>query len=356
MQARRITVDEYAQQQSHGGRLGIRRGASVKSNVQHRRLRIGLDNDAARALLLRLDGADVRRRVLRRDVLEIFFREIEDLFRRYVADHDHRNVVRRVIGPVEALQVFLRPRRDVGRPADDRELVGVRDVGSGADLFHQLADIVVVDPRAALGCDDAPLALDRLRVEFQVLQPLGLDLEDGFQGGSGEPVLVHRDVVRRVGVVLAAGRFHDAVELARLQVLGAVEHHVLEEVRQARDARILVAAAGTHEEVKRHVGNVVIRPDDDLQAVVQGDAADLGRHALHRRRQHDGAVVDECRRLREQAADDQRGQQQDDHHGERGVQFLAGLVDDRLGLVDVDGLLEADRSDLVDVREIQRER
>ena len=324
--------------------------------MKHRRLGVGLDHDAAFTLLFRLDGTHGGRRILCREVLEIVFRQLENLVGRYVTDDDHRDVVRRVVGSVEILEVFLGPRRDVGRPADDGELVGVRDVGRGANLFHQPADVVVVDGRAALRGNDAALALDGLGVEFEVLETLGLDFEDGFERRSREPVLVDRDVVRRGGVVLAAGRFHDAVELARLQVLCAVEHHVLEKVRESGGARVTVTPAGAHEKVKRHVGNIVIRPDDDLQAVLQCDTADLGRHALHRRRQHDGAIVDERRRLREQAADDQCGQQQDGHHGDRGVEFLAGLVDDRLGLVDVDRLLEPDRRDLVDVREIQRER
>ena len=54
--------------------------------------------------------------------------------------------------------------------------------------------------------------------------------------------------------------------------------------------------------------------------------------------------------------DEHRGQQENQHHGQSGIEFLAGLVNDRLCLVDVDSLFQADRRDLVDKGEVQRER
>ena len=232
----------------------------------------------------------------------------------------------------------------------------MRDIGGGANLFHQPADIVVVDGRAAFRGDDAAFVFDGLRVELEILQPFRLDLENGLERRARKPVLVDGDVIGRVGIVLAAGCLHDPVEFAGLQVLGAVEHHVFEEVRQAGDSRVLVTSARPHEIIERDIGDIVVRPDDDLEPVLQGYAANLRRHTLHRRRLHDGAIVDERRRLRKQAPDDHRGQQQDGHHGKCRIEFLAGLVNDRLGLVDVDGLLQADWCELVDVGEVHRQR
>jgi hypothetical protein len=44
---------------------------------------------------------------------------------------------------------------------------------------------------------------------------------------------------------------------------------VLEEVRNSRDAGVLVAAADLEPRVKRNARDVLVRPDDDLQAVRQ---------------------------------------------------------------------------------------
>ena len=67
---------------------------------------------------------------------------------------------------------------------------------------------------------------------------------------------------------------------------GAVEHHVLEEMREAGDARHFVAAADAHPVVERDVGDVAIGPDDDLHAVRQRGRVHLvgARHARGRRR------------------------------------------------------------------------
>ena len=70
-------------------------------------------------------------------------------------------------------------------------------------------------------------------------------------------------------VVGAAGGLHGAVEFARRTRRRAVEHHVLEIVRDAGDARVLVAAAHPVEGVEGHIGDVVVGPDDDLQTIVQ---------------------------------------------------------------------------------------
>ena len=73
-----------------------------------------------------------------------------------------------------------------------------------------------------------------------------------------------------VGVVAAAVLLHLDVELLGAVLLRAVEHHVLEEVRQAGCAGALVARADPEEEVQRDVGDVVVLLDQDLHAVGQG--------------------------------------------------------------------------------------
>jgi hypothetical protein len=55
----------------------------------------------------------------------------------------------------------------------------------------------------------------------------------------------------------------------------AVEHHVLEEMRETGDARHFIAAADAHPVVERDVRDVAIRPDDDLQPIGESDRLNL---------------------------------------------------------------------------------
>ena len=146
-------------------------------------------------------------------------------------------------------------------------LVRMRDEGRGLHLLDEKAFVAVLDAQAALGIDDAALALDDLRVEGQVRDPVGLEVEHQVERAARNPVLVHGDVVAGERVVRTALRFHEPVEFAGLTLARAVEHHVLEEMREAGDAGHFVAAADAHPVVERDVRDVAVRPDDDLHAV-----------------------------------------------------------------------------------------
>jgi hypothetical protein len=196
-----------------------------------------------------------------------YFRASEALFCRQVADHDQRAVVGRVVRLEELLQILPLPALDVGRPADRRDLVGVRDERRRLHLLDEKALVVVLDGETALGVHDAALALDHLGIEREVGEAIRLEVEDEIERGTRHPVLVDGHVLGRVGIVGAALRFHELVELARRAPARAVEHHVLEEMRETGDARHLVAAADPHPVVERHVRDVAIRPDDDAHAI-----------------------------------------------------------------------------------------
>ena len=244
---------------------------------------------AALAELRRLARRHRRRRGLGLQRREVALGEREDLLGLDGTDHEHHRVVRRVELLVERLQVLHLPALDVRRPADDRDLVRVRDERGRLHLLDERAEVVVVHRRAPLRVHDAALALDHLRVEVEVAHAVGLEVEDEPGGARGEPVLVHGDVRAGVGVVASAARLHHAVELARRAILRAVEHHVLEVVRDAGDARPLVAAADAVPGVHGDVGDVVVRPDDDLEAVRQR-ARDDAVGARHRGRRGRGVA------------------------------------------------------------------
>jgi len=96
-----------------------------------------------------------------------------------------------------------------------------------------------------------------------------MNVVDQRQRRAREPVLIHGDVTRRVGVVGAAVRFHHFVEFARSVFFRAVEHHVLEEVRDAGRARALVARSDAIKNVERDVRNVVVGLHEHLHPVFQ---------------------------------------------------------------------------------------
>ena len=110
----------------------------------------------------------------------------------------------------------------------------MRDERRRLHLFAQHALVVVVDAQPALRRDDAALALDHLRREREIGNAIGFEIEDQLERVARKPVLVHRDVIAGERVVGTSLRLHQPVELARLPARGAVEHHVLEEVREAR--------------------------------------------------------------------------------------------------------------------------
>src|SRR5690606_15119276 len=66
----------------------------------------------------------------------------------------------------------------------------------------------------------------------------------------------------------------NAVELPGSASARAVEHHVLEEMREPGDAGYFVAAPDAHPVVHGHVGDVPIGPNDHLHAVRK-------RHGMH---------------------------------------------------------------------------
>ncbi len=223
--------------------VGVRRGGHVIADLEHRQLRELAHRDPPLAQLRRLRCRHSGRRRIRGDGLEVLLRQRHDLVEGDIAGDDQGGVRRGIPHLEVVLQIVERPGLDVRHPAHDRPLIGVGGVGGGPELLVEHARVVRVHAVAALRRDDAAFGLDDLGIERQVLNPIGLEIEDALEGRTREPVLVHGDVLARVGVVGAAAGLHDAVELARPVLLRAVEHHVLEEVGDPRDAGPLVARA-----------------------------------------------------------------------------------------------------------------
>ena len=217
----------------------------------------------------RLDDLDRRRQRRRRQraVRGGDLREQIGLVDR--ADHHQRGVVGRVPGPVEAADVVDAHRADVGHPADRRPAVRVEIERGRHQLLVEPAVDVVLDALAPLVGHDIALGLDRRRLEHQAVHALALEADRQRQlvGRHAEAVVGPVDPGRGVG--LAAGRLDHAIELAGRQRLGLAEHQVLEQVREAGLARLLVARADAEPGLERHDGHRRIDRAHHAETVVE---------------------------------------------------------------------------------------
>jgi hypothetical protein len=247
--------------------------------------------------------------------------ERHHLVRLHVAGDDER----RVLGPVPAIEEHLRVRElighvlDVLQEAHRRVPVGVRREGVLAldleELARRIGAVLVV-----LAEHGARLGLERLFGIGEVLEPVGLDLEDRRQILLGERRVVVRVVVAGVGVLARPGALEDRLVGVGGICLRAPEHHVLEEVGEPRLAGLdLVARPGLHRNVQRHDVGEARRDDDDREAVGErafgrreGEQGCLRDPTLGRRPGHRGCGVD-VNRAEQQRHHEQRAGRSVDH-------------------------------------------
>ena len=264
-------------------------------------LRVGAaaHGDAALAVAGRLGRVQARQRARRlRDAAELA-RDDRQRGRRVelAGDHQHR-VVRLVVGAVERAQALDVDALDVRARADDRLAVGVPVVGRRLHLLPQHEQRVVL-AALELVAHDRHLGVERLLADEGLRHALGLDLDRELEvlRRRGEGLVVVRAVEARRAVHLHAA----AAELLP-QVLDrrrAEEQHVLEQVRHAGLAVVLVARADAVGDRDRRGRLARVGEEDDLEPVVERV---LG-HALDR-----GTGGDAGRELRER----QRGREEKD--------------------------------------------
>ena len=160
--------------------------------------------------------------------------------------------------------------------------------GDRADLLAEEAARVVLGAGAALLDDDLALGVDLLGIEQQVLHAIGLEVDDEIDLVAGDVDEVRRDVLRGERVVLAAVLLDEPRELLGSARRRALEHHVLEEVRDAGRAALLVARADAIPHLERHDRAAVVLEQQDAQPVVERGGHDPVRGRRRRRgKEHD---------------------------------------------------------------------
>ena len=120
---------------------------------------------------------------------------------------------------------------------------------------------------------------ERVLVDAQRRHPVGFEPQHQRQVLRRHRLPEHRLVVGRVGVALSADRGDERGVRFGLDVLRALEHHVLEEMREAGAARLLVLRADVIPELQVHDRRRVIFGEDHRQPVRQRECLvlQLGR-------------------------------------------------------------------------------
>ncbi len=158
--------------------------------------------------------------------------------------------------------------------------------GGGEELLVGRTLHVVVDAIAPLVRDDLLLARHLRVAQDQVGHAVRLEPHHQRQLAAREVVVIERPVGPGRRVRLATRGLEQAIELARRHARGLVEHQVLEEVRQARLAGLLVARADTKPRLIAHDGRRAIDQEEDHEPVAETVTA-------HHQRCAEGDLLDE---------------------------------------------------------------
>ena len=286
IQARALPLAEDRLQQLERRHVGVVVGGDAVDVHDGRQVGVAVEHVLALlAGVERLLALHRRRRLAAPDAAEVLLDEPLRLGRLEVAGDDERGVVRRVVEVEELLHVRRLPGVQVVHRADDRVRVGeaARRVEGAVRLLEDDLHVRrVVDAQPALLLHGLALVVEVRVGDGERAHAVGLEPEREV-----EPVRRHRLVV--VGAVLGgapveapAGPLEQRHVVALPHVLRALEHHVLEEVREAAASFDLTARADVIPDVDRHERCGVVLVDDYREPVAElerlgGNAELLGR-------------------------------------------------------------------------------
>ena len=259
----------------------------LRRDVQRIRIRIAVEGDVMgddhrrqRPVLFQLDAPLLRLRRLLRNVArhravrsrhapEIPRHQLLRLLRLEVSDEHQRRVVRHVVGPEEIADVGDRRGLEILHAADRRVLVGVDRERLVVDELVQPAVRLVVDAHPALFLDDLPLVLEHVLFDAQRREAIGFEPQHQRQVLRRHRLPEDRRVFVGVGVALPADARDPRRMPLGLDVLRALEHHVLEQVREAGAAGTLVLGPDVVPHFGVHDRRGVILEEHHLQPVRQ---------------------------------------------------------------------------------------
>ena len=184
-----------------------------------------------------------------------------------VPDDRQKRVAGSVVAAVEIPGVGERSRLKVVHRSDDGMLVGKGVVGESVRDLERRSVRLVVHAEALLFLHGLALVVELLLREDEGAHAVGFEEEGEVEGLGGQRLEVVRPVFGRRPVHRAA-RLGDETEVVSLaDVLRALEHQVLEEMRESRLAGRLDPASDVVRHVDRHEGDSALRRHDDREAV-----------------------------------------------------------------------------------------
>ena len=145
------------------------------------------------------------------------------------------------------------------------------EIERGHDLLVQPRLRIVGDPHVVFLEHDVALGQHVLVLEDEAGHAVGLELHHQRQLVARHALEIAGVVGRGEGVLVAADLEHGLGELAGRMLAGALEHQMLEEMREARFARRLVGGADLVPDHLRDDRRAVIRDHHHLQAVAEGE-------------------------------------------------------------------------------------
>src|SRR3984957_12449634 len=217
-------------------RIGIGRVARgnlvTDDNSGKRRVGIGLLNDPL-GVLRRFGMVYARNRFSGgRDAIEIFPGPEQRLLGIEIADDDQRGVVRFVEGVEELADVFDFRAIEIGHAADGGVMVGVLGKGRGAQILFQVTVGLVFDPDATFFFYDFALGFEIFFGNVEAAHAVRFEPQNSFQVIAGESFEKIRGVVSGFRIVEPADGFDDSRMFFSRNMRRALEHQVLEEVRE----------------------------------------------------------------------------------------------------------------------------
>ena len=240
----------------------------MPAREEERELRVEIDVGAPLASLRNHRGRVARQRGRARQTAEGALDVREGRLGLEVADDHEGQVVRGVVGVEESLAGFDRHLLDVAAPADHRPAIGMGLPDQGRERFEAATVGRVLGPQPPLLEDHFALALERLVVDHEIEEALGLEVDHEGQRLRGHVLVVDRHVTARIGVDPATALVDELGMDFLADVLRPLEHHVLEEVGDP-GMEGLVRGARVHPELDGDDRRPVVLEQDDAEAVVE---------------------------------------------------------------------------------------
>mgnify|MGYP001077252534 CR=1 FL=1 len=199
----------------------------------------------------------------------VFLGHRADLGHVDVAGHHQHGVGGHVPALVEVAHVSRGHGVEVAHPANHGAVVRRRDEDGGVLLLAEQGARLVFGAQSALFLDDLDLALEFVVGPLVVGEAVGFELHHLLEAADRNLLVVAGVVAGGEGVFLAAEGRHAARELAGLDVLGALEHHVFERMCNPRGAVDFIEGADPHPDHLYRRGRAPVGLHDQRHAVGQ---------------------------------------------------------------------------------------